>query len=450
MNLQDIIKNIKVLEVLNEQNIIIDDVKIDSREETDMFIGIKGKNFDGNLYYQDAFSNGAKVCVLNKIEKSDELINYLKSNNKTIILVADTQEFLIELAKYKRSLYNIPVIGVTGSSGKTSTKDFIYNVLSEKFKTLKTEGNHNNHIGVPLTILRLRDHECMVVEMGMDHFGEIEKMSKIAKPTISLINNVGYAHVELLGSREGLLKAKLEILAGMDDKKLVVNNDNDLLHDYALKNDVITFGIDNKSDCMCEIIDTFEYHSIIKYKDELINVPKGGVHFIYNALASIAIGEVFGIDAKSIKKGIEKTEITSGRSEIIKCHDYEIINDCYNANLDAMGCAIRYLALFKNKRKIAVLGTMGELADFVDEAHGIIGKIVAENNIDILVTAGEHTEYMNIEAEKNGLDKNNSYHFTNKEDAIKLLKNIVKEDDAILVKASHFNNFIKIVAALKD
>ena len=448
MKIIEVLNNIDYIKCYNKLDLEFNDVGINSNDEVDMFIGLKGENNDGSIYYEKALENGIKIVVINNIPLRKDIEQYLQENNKMVIIVEDTLKFLQQLATYKRSLYDIPVIGITGSAGKTSTKDLVYNVVSKKYKTLKTKDNYNNHIGVPLTILALKDHECLVIEMGMDHFGEISNSSKIAKPTLSLITNNGTCHMGLLGGREGVLKAKLEILDGMSEPKLIVNNDNQLLHDYANKNKVITFGIDNPSDIMIKILKEDLYYSIISYKNVDIKVPKGGHAFIYNATAAIAVGIALNIPIEDIKDGIENTIFTSGRNEIIKAHGYEIISDCYNANLEATTSAINYLGLFKN-RKIAVLGTIAQLGDYAESGHGNLGHEIYKNNIDILVTVGKYTNFINEVAISDGFNKNNSYHFTNIDDAIKLLKSILKENDTILVKASHFNNFIKIVDELK-
>lgn len=448
MKIIEVLNNIDYIKCYNKLDLEFNDVGVNSNDEVDMFIGLKGENNDGSIYYEKALENGIKIVVINNIPLIKDIEQYLKENNKMLIIVEDTLKFLQQLATYKRSLYDIPVIGITGSAGKTSTKDLVYNVVSKKYKTLKTKDNYNNHIGVPLTILALKDHECLVVEMGMDHFGEISNSSKIAKPTLSLITNIGTCHMELLGGIKGVLKAKLEILDGMSEPKLIVNNDNQLLHDYANKNKVITFGIDNPSDIMIKILKEDPYYSIISYKNVAIKVPKGGHAFIYNATAAIAVGIALNVPIEDIKAGIENTIFTSGRNEIIKAHGYEIISDCYNANLEATTSAINYLGLFKN-RKIAVLGTIGQLGDYAESGHGNLGHEIYKNNIDILVTVGKNTNFINEVAISDGFNKNNSYHFTNIDDAIKLLKSILKENDTILVKASHFNNFIKIVDELK-
>ena len=202
----------------------------------DVYIGIKGEKSDGNMLWEEAFQKGAKVVIVQNINFENENISIYK--DKIIIKVQDTIKALSQIATAKRELYgeNFPVVAVTGSVGKTSTKDIIASVLSKKYNVLKTQGNNNNGIGLPLTILRLQDEDVAVIEMGMNHFGEIRALTNIAKPTISVITNIGTSHIGNLGSRENILKAKLEILEGMKNKILVVNNDNDLLHNYYEKN----------------------------------------------------------------------------------------------------------------------------------------------------------------------------------------------------------------------
>lgn len=223
--------------------------------------GIKGEKVDGNTFYEKALENGAKACILQDIDISNEILE--KYKDRVILKVQKTREALKKIAEFKREMYDIPVVGVTGSVGKTSTKDLIASVMSKKYKTLKTEGNYNNDIGLPLTVLRLKDEEAAVIEMGMNHLGEISRLTKIAKPTIGVITNVGTAHIGNLGSRENILKAKLEILDGMkENAPLVINNDNDILHNWYLENrekrNIITFGIQNESNVMAKSIKTYE------------------------------------------------------------------------------------------------------------------------------------------------------------------------------------------------
>ena len=415
----------------------------------DVYIGFKGERFDGGMFYEDALKQGAKGCIINKI--ADLEIKNIP--NKFVIQVDDTVEAIAQIAKLKREKYNIPVIAVTGSVGKTSTKDIIYSVVSQKYKTLKTQGNMNNHIGMPMTILGLKKHEALVIEMGMNHFGELRKLTQIAKPTIAVITNVGTAHIGNLGSRENILKAKLEILEGLQENgSVVINNDNDLLHKWQAENKkykVITYGINNKSTNIAQNITCNDNGS--KYElypeKQIIAVPVGGEAFVYNSLAAISVGKILNIPMSKIIEGIKKFELSKMRLDIQKTKKgYTVINDCYNANYDSMKSAIEYLKAFKANRKIAVLGDMLELGEFAKELHEKVGKIVAENNIDILITVGNEAKNIADVAKENGVT--HIYKFDNNQEAIKQLEKLLVVDDAVLIKASNSMNFKEIVDVL--
>ena len=309
----------------------------------DCYIGIKGENFDGNIFWEKALENGASTVIVQNVEIEDEKLK--KWADKNIIKVEDTLEALYSMARYKRSLYDIPVIAITGSVGKTSTKDIVANVISKKYKTLKTEGNNNNNIGLPFTILRLQDEEVAVLEMGMNHFGEISLLSSIANPTICIITNIGTSHIGNLGSRENILKAKLEILEGSKKEAVIINNDNDLLHKWQKENrenyNIKTYGIKEESEIMAKDIKLEENKSTFTCKinnvEEKINVPVGGEHFVLNALCAITVGEVLKIEEDKIKKGIESFELTKKRMDIVELKNgIKIINDAYNASLESM------------------------------------------------------------------------------------------------------------------
>lgn len=419
-------------------------------KENDVYIGIKGENFDGNKFYDKAFDNGASVCILDNIEDID--IN--KYKDKTIIKVEDSIIALGKIAAYKRSLYDIPVIAVTGSVGKTSTKDMIASVLETKYNVLKTKGNLNNNIGMPLTILELKDHDCMVVEMGMNHLNEISYLTKIAKPTIAVITNIGTAHIGNLSSRENILKAKLEILEGLDkDGVLFINNDNDLLHkEYNnLKNEykVKTIGIDNISDYMAYNIKEDITGSMFTIKDdnieENIQVNVATRPFIYNSLMGYAIGKELNIEKDLIKKGISNLKLTDHRLEKkVNQNGVTIIDDTYNASYDSMKSSIELLGK-SNNRKIAILGDMLELGEYSEEIHRKVGEDVVNNNIDILITVGEFSKYIKDEAIKNGFNKENIYSFEKQEDTYNLLKTILKNEDLVLIKGSHGINLENVV-----
>lgn len=419
----------------------------------DTYIGIKGENFDGNILWKQAFENGAETVILQGIDCINKDIK--KFENKNIIEVENTIKALADIAKYKRNLYgkDFPVVGITGSVGKTSTKDIIANVVSQKYKTLKTQGNNNNDIGLPFTIFNLKDQEAAVIEMGMNHFGEISNLTKIAKPTISVITNIGTSHIGNLGSRENILKAKLEILEGMDKKILVINNDNDLLHKYNLENKdvkIYTYGIENESDVMAEDIvlneNDSEFICNLKGEKFKVKVPVGGIHFVYNALCAATVGNILELSIEQIKNGIETFELTKKRMDITELDNgVTIINDSYNASFESMQASLKYLSGLKNSRKIAVLGDMFELGEYSKELHEKVGKEVAKNNIDILVCSGENAKYIVDIAKENGMDKSKVYYFKDRKQIEEFIKQNWKLGDAILFKASNGMKFFEIV-----
>ena len=457
MRTTHIYKNIKHLYVINEIDEDINAFSIDTRKiiNNDCYIGIKGENNDGNKFYMDAFNKGANLVILDNYDPNDDVVKYLINNNKSIMVVEDSILALGEIAKLERSLFKFPVVAITGSAGKTSTKDMVYSVLKEAFTAHKTIGNQNNHIGLPLSILSLdKNTDMLVLEMGMNHLKEISYLTSIAKPSVAIITNVGTAHIGNLGSRENILKAKLEILEGLDkDGILIINNDNDLLHDWYLNNKdkyhIITIGIDNESDYTAQEIKEMETSSSFKCNNTTYKVPVGGIHFIYNTLVAIAVASYYNIPIDKIKNGIKNFELSSNRMHIINNEDTNItiIDDSYNANYDSMSYAIKYLSSL-NGRRIAVLGTMKELGDFSEKLHRDIGKLIVEEKIDILITVGDYAKYINDEAIKLGFSKENSYNYMDNKAAIKQIKEIKTKDDKILIKASNSMNFKEIVDSI--
>ncbi len=415
----------------------------------DIYIGFKGEKFDGSKFYEEAISQGAKGCIINRMDGIE--IKHLEG--KFVIQVEDTVEAVGKIASLKRNMYKIPVIAITGSVGKTSTKDIIYSVVSQKYKALKTQGNMNNHIGMPMTILGLKNEEALVVEMGMNHFGEISKLTNIARPTIAVITNVGTAHIGNLGSRENILKAKLEILEGLSKEgHVVINNDNDLLHKWQAeqtKYNVITYGIYNKSTHMAENVEYNESGSTYNLAGTKIDVPVGGEAFVYNSLAAISVGQLLNIPMEKIKEGIKKFELSKMRLDIQKTEaGYTVINDCYNANYDSMKSAVEYLKNSEGTRKIAVLGDMLELGKFSKELHENVGKAVAENKIDILITVGKEAKNLAETAKQNGTK--HVYTFEENREAIEKIKKILAVGDVVLVKASNSMNFKEIANSILE
>ena len=460
-------RNLKIKEILEvtKGELIQGDLELECKnfskdtrtiQKGDTYLAIKGEKFDGNLFWKQALENGADCVIVSEIPKDKEVLkNY---ENKTIIRVKDTLEALYEIAKLKRSFYQIPVIAITGSVGKTSTKDIIANVVSKKYKTLKTIGNNNNNIGLPFTILKLQDEEAMVLEMGMNHFGEIRLLTNIAKPDICVITNIGTSHIGNLGSRENILKAKLEILEGNEKATVVINKDNDLLHKWQEENQnektIITYGIQEHSDMNAKEIklnnDSSKFACELENKKVNITVPVGGEHFILNALCAVSVGKILKIEPEKIVEGIEGFELTKKRMDIAElANGIKIINDAYNASLESMQASLNYLAEFKNNRKIAVLGDMLELGEYTKELHEKVGEAVVQSQIDILFCAGEKAKYIEEQAKAKGMTKENVYWFENKEKMVEKIKEVAKANDIILLKASNGMRFFEIAEELQ-
>lgn len=431
---------------------------IDSRivQSDEAYFALKGERTDGTLYCGDAIKNGAKVCfVENNIFSDEDLNKFAKS--ATIVLVPNVEDALVEIAKAKRSLYDIPVVAITGSVGKTSTKDVIAEVMAQKFNVQKTQGNKNNRLGVPLTIMSLRDHDALVIEMGMNHLGEIHELTNIAKPTLSVISNIGTSHIGNLGSRENILKAKLEILDGMTNKKVIINNDNDMLHKWNLEDEnaeKITFGVHGKSKYMASKIKmtekSNEFCVELNSNEYEFTTQKPGEVFILNALSAIAVGMEYGVPIDKMQKAIANAEITKNRLDIEKVNDILLIKDYYNASFESIKPSLEYLANLDRGRKIAVLGDIKEVGSFSKEIHEKVGKEVAKNKIDMLVTVGEEAKNIAKMAVEEGMNAKNVYSCDLNEQAIKILNNMLVQGDTVLLKASNSMKFGEIYDGISN
>lgn len=415
-----------------KENITINKVSTDTRtiENGSLFVALKGENFNGNKFVSKAEENGAVCAIVS--EKVDCNIPY--------IIVDNTLFALGKIANHYKNQFKIPFIAVTGSVGKTSTKEVIASVLGKKFNVHKTDKNFNNEIGLPHTLFNLnKKHEVSVVEMGMNNFGEIERLASIAVPSIGVITNVGTAHIENLGSREGILKAKMEITSGFDkDSILIVNGDDDYLKNINNKPyKVIKVSLNGNGDYNAyDLVDLGEYGIEFKvnYKgnEEIIKVNSPGVYNVYNALISIAIGEILEMDINDIKEGIKDFVPCGMRMNIQTLKNgVKIIADCYNANPESMKASLGVLSSFKGNKKIAVLGDMFELGDYAEKGHRETG-IYARDKADMLIAIGENAKYIYDEA-KEYID---CKHFINKEDAEKYLLQKLEPKDIVLVKAS--------------
>ena len=412
----------------------------DSRQMTNggMYIPLKGERFDGHNFIESAFQTGAQAII------SEKDVNY---EDKIVIKVKDTHQALKDMASYLRNHRPVKVVGVTGSVGKTSTRDMVYSVVKQKYKTLKTEGNYNNEIGLPLTILRYHDEEVLVLEMGMNHLQEMSRLSMIARPDIACITNVGTAHIGELGSRENILKAKLEIINGMKEgSTLIINQDNDMLQTVELPHlNVVRVGKGKEASIQASHIVLEETKSSfeVEYqgKKEIIEVPVQVEHNISNALIAIAVGIELNISLEDIKKGIQEFKLTKNRMDILEKNHKTVIDGTYNASVDSMKSSIDVLANYK-KRKVAILADMLELGDYSQQLHEEVGSYVASKGIDILVCVGKEAKYIYQKARESMKDV---YYFESNQEVIARLDELLKEDDVILVKGSHSMNLKEVV-----
>ena len=435
----------------NEET-IVSNIVIDSRKagKDSAFVAIVGENLDGHNFINLAINQGCKTIIKNKNNNVD-----IENKEVNVIEVSDTEIALGDIAKFYKNKFKIPFIAVTGSVGKTTTRDMVYSTISEKYNSLKNVGNLNNQFGVPLTLFNLnKEHECAVIEMGMSGFNEIEYLANIVNPQIGIISNIGYSHVEHLGSRDGIFKAKMEIATNFDENSLlIVNGDDDCLKTLKTKDLVYklrTFGFDKDNDIYCESYEMDEesinFVAVINGKKEEFFIPTVGKHNIYNAMAAILVGLNLNMTIEEIKDGLKNFQCTKNRLDIIKKDKLTIIDSVYNASIDSMSAALNILGRYENRR-VAILGDMFEMGEFAEFGHRQVGK-AALGNIDIMIAIGKDSEFIVKELKENNMNENNLYHFETKEEAIENLDNIIKDDDVILVKASRGMNLEKVVEYL--
>lgn len=413
----------------------INRISLDSRniDENTLFFAIKGERFDAHDFAKQVAENGAAALVCHK--KVDV--------SCPVIYVDDTKNALLKLSSYYRSKFkDLILIGLTGSVGKTTTKEMTACVMEQKYKTLKTEGNFNNEIGMPKTLFRIeKDTECAVIEMGMSEFGEISALSNAALPNCAIISNIGVSHIENLGSRDGIFKAKLEMLEGLKKgSPLVLNGDDDKLS--TVKNsdfNVLFFGINNpKCDVRAVDIKEEELHTeftvLCKECTQKITLPTVGIHNVYNALAAITVGLCFGVTLEQAANGLKDYVPSGMRQRIKKLGNITFIEDCYNASPDSQKAALNSLCTVANGRKIAVVGDMLELGSYSETAHRLVGEYAAEKKIDFLYTFGENSKYTADSARLGGLK--NVFEFTDKIALADALIQELKDGDTVIFKAS--------------
>lgn len=445
LNLSEIIKAINGEIIIKNNEGIYNRISTDTRkiEKDNLFIALKGENFNGNDYAIHAIEKGASIVIIDEINfKSEEL-----NNKGTVIKVKDTKEALADLARFYRKKLGIKVVGITGSTGKTSTKDLVAAFLSGKYRVFKTQGNFNNEIGLPLMIFELsKDYDIAVLEMGTSNFGEINNLASIALPDIATITNVGVSHIEYLKTRENILKEKMCIADFFKDKNsLILNCENDMLKtvDKCEKFNLEKIGYDQCYDLYAKNIEltseTTAFDVVTKEnKSYRFTLNMVGQHNVLNALIGIQISKDFGLTFEEMEEGLKNFNATSMRLEFINKNDFSIINDSYNASPDSMKAALEVLKNYSGSRKIAVLGTMGELGDYAKEAHKEVGEF-AIGKADVLLTTGEFKKCY-----EEGF-KENTMTFETKEELMEALTNMIRPKDTILVKASRSARFEEII-----
>lgn len=429
-------------------------VTIDSRQvkKGDLFFALKGENVDGHQFIEQAFKKGAVGAVVSDFKK----ISYYK--DKAFLLSPDPVKTLQDLAKLIRQNFFGKVVAITGSTGKTSTKDLLFSVLKQKNCVLKSRGNFNNELGLPLTICALdNSHETLILEMGMRGLNQIDFLCKIAQPNLGIITNIGNTHAELLGSREKIAQAKAELLKFIPPEGFVFlpQQDQSLLEPYLkdCKGQVYWFGTDGQCDIkLKDIISTDEKGSRFKVgfnnQVEEFYLPIPGMYNILNSLPVIGLSYLLGIEGSLIKKGLAEVQLTSQRMEIMHTKEgVKLLNDTYNANPASMEAAINFLASYKNKRKIAVLGDMLELGKYEIESHKDIGAHAFSKEINFLIVVGKRGKIIGEGALETGMDKKKIFFAKDNNEVIKFLEQYLQNEDVVLVKGSRGMKMEEIVEA---
>ncbi len=426
-------------------------VVIDSRkiQKDGLFIAIRGARVDGHTFIPQVMEKGA-LCSVSEQDLGDVPYPYIK--------VDSCEQALKDIAEHYRRSLDIKVVGISGSVGKTSTKEMIASVLSQKYNVLKTEGNFNNEIGLPLTVFNLREeHEVAVLEMGISGFGEMTRLARIARPDLCVITNIGVAHIENLGSRDGILRAKTEMFAFMNpDGTIILNGDDDKLRGFTPDNGIqpVYFGLDPSCPYHAEQIrnmglkgTTAEFVTPSERFEAHISIP--GDHMVYNALAGIAAGQALGMTADEIRQGIEQLVPIAGRNHLIETDRYSIIDDCYNANPVSMKSSLSVLS-GADTRTVAILGDMFELGNSEKEMHYETGAFAADAGINVLICIGGlSAETARGAREASSGSDMEVLHYDTKEDFLNEAGQILHKNDTILVKASHAMDFAKIVEELQ-
>lgn len=432
-----------------QDNIAIKQVTTDSRTKGEglLFVPIVGENFDGHDFVQQAIENGATAIIWDESKQLPDSI----LPDFPVYFVKDTLKALQDLSSAYRAEVNPIVIGVTGSNGKTTTKDLTSAVVKTTYRTHATKGNFNNHIGLPLTILSMdRNTEALIVEMGMSNFHEIDLLTRIARPDVAIITNIGESHIEFLGSREGIAKAKLEIIHGLDESGvLIIDGDEPLLREKNINQKLITCGFDKKNDYTISQVKIHTLETEFTLSDGMsYQVPLLGKHHAKNASFALALGKLLNIPTEKSKQALRNLELTGMRFELLKgINDVSIINDAYNASATSMKAAIEVAKQMSGfQQKVLVLGDILELGDRAREFHESVAEVI-EAPITVLFTYGNHAKWIQAAVQTKS-DTLVCTHFASKEDLVQALAPYLTKNSLLLFKASRGLKFEEMIEAI--
>ena len=417
-------------------------IVIDSRavEPGDLFAAYRGERADGHDFIAAAFDRGAACCLAERIPEGER---------RPILLVNDVQWAVEQIAAAYRATLSLPLVGITGSVGKTSAKEMIASVLEQRFRVLKTDKNLNNQIGVPMTISRIGpEHQVAVVEMGISGFGEMRTLAEIARPDIAVFTVIGQAHLEFLQDRQGVFRAKTEMLEEMDENGIVlVNGDDDLLRDLRCRQKIIRFGMGADCEIRAEDVRLDEGgHTactlVIGERRIPVRIPAFGQHMVYAALEGAAVGMVLGLSDREIAAGVAAYETVGRRSAVTETGRITLIDDSYNANPDSVKCGVDSLCRLSG-RKVCVLGDMLELGSREKQLHREVGAYAAEQGVDLVLCSGELSAQIAAGAGGRGR------WFPSREALIEALPELILPGDRVLVKASRASHFEQVAEVLK-
>ncbi|WP_353892207.1 UDP-N-acetylmuramoyl-tripeptide--D-alanyl-D-alanine ligase [Proteinivorax hydrogeniformans] len=430
-------------------------VTIDSRvsAKNGLFVPLKGENHDGHKFIKDAVNNGCNCIFI-----EDE--TYVDSSlDCEFILNSDNLAALQELAENYRQILDIDVIAITGSNGKTTTKDLIFSIFSQTVDTVKTQGNYNNEIGLPLMLTRLeRSNDVAVLELGMSDFGEIDFLARLCKPTFGVITNIGESHIEYLKSKEGIAKAKGELLHRIKSGgKAILNGDDPYLKNMKdVYSETFLYGFEDHNHLVAYNIE--QNNTKVSFsvkglgKDFSVSMPILGEHNVLNALAAILCALLYGVSEQDIIEGLKGPNMTGMRTEVLtsKSEELKVISDCYNASLTSTNAALKVLSDYRNEgRKVAIVGDMLELGQYTEAAHKEAGQKAAENNVDFFIAVGQYAEFLasGWNAHSN---KSKALAFENTDQLLKNIGSHLTKGDLVLVKGSRGLKLEKVVKLIRE